>query len=56
MNKIDQTGAEPRVERGACDTIDRVFVSARTGAGLAGLRELLADTLLSGKASAHFDQ
>jgi GTP-binding protein HflX len=56
MNKIDQTDAEPKVERGGCDTIDRVFVSARTGAGLVQLRELLAETLLAGKVQEPSDQ
>ncbi|NTV09921.1 MAG: GTPase HflX [Zoogloea sp.] len=42
-NKIDATHAEPRVEREACGKIARVFVSAKTGAGLDGLRLALAE-------------
>lgn len=56
MNKIDATEAEPKVERGGCDTIDRVFVSARSGAGLDLLRGLLAETLLAAGADVPSDQ
>jgi GTP-binding protein HflX len=42
-NKIDVTGADPGVERDDCGNIARVRVSARTGAGLALLRESLAE-------------
>lgn len=46
MNKIDATGVQPRVERGPCGNIARVFISAQTGAGLDILRETLAEVLL----------
>jgi GTP-binding protein HflX len=46
-NKIDVTGADPGVERDDCGNIARVRVSARTGAGLALLRESLAEIALS---------
>jgi GTP-binding protein HflX len=42
-NKIDATGVEPGVERDDCGKLARVRVSARTGAGLALLRETLAE-------------
>jgi GTP-binding protein HflX len=42
-NKIDATGVEPGVERDECANIARVRVSARTGAGLALLREVLTE-------------
>jgi GTP-binding protein HflX len=42
-NKIDATGREPSVERDPCGTIDRVWLSARTGAGLEGLKIALAE-------------
>ena len=42
-NKIDETHTPPGVERDAHGTIRRVFVSARTGAGLDGLRAALAE-------------
>ncbi|CAL93550.1 ribosome rescue GTPase HflX [Azoarcus olearius] len=42
-NKIDLTHAAPAVERGDCDRIRRVFLSARTGEGLELLREALAE-------------
>jgi GTP-binding protein HflX len=42
-NKIDAAGIEPRVERDQYGRISRVFVSARTGAGLDGLREAIAE-------------
>ncbi len=42
-NKIDETHTAPGVERDAHGTIRRVFVSARTGAGLDGLRAALAE-------------
>lgn len=42
-NKIDLTHAAPAVERGDCDRIRRVFLSARTGEGLDLLRDALAE-------------
>jgi GTPase len=41
-NKIDAAGIDPRVERDQYGRISRVFVSARTGAGLDGLRGAIA--------------
>jgi GTP-binding protein HflX len=41
-NKIDLAGLEPRVERDQYGRISRVFVSARTGAGLEALRAAIA--------------
>jgi GTP-binding protein HflX len=42
-NKIDLTGLEPAVERDEYGKIRRVCVSARTGQGLAGLRDAIAE-------------
>ena len=42
-NKIDAAGLEPAVERDEYDKIRRVFISARTGAGLDLLREAIAE-------------
>ncbi|AVR87938.1 ribosome rescue GTPase HflX [Thauera aromatica] len=42
-NKIDLTHATPAVERGDCDKIRRIFLSARTGEGLDLLRDALAE-------------
>jgi GTP-binding protein HflX len=42
-NKIDLAGLEPRVERDLYGKISRVFVSARSGAGLEALRGGLAE-------------
>ena len=42
-NKIDLAGLEPEVERDQYGRISRVFVSARTGAGLDGLRAAIAE-------------
>ncbi|MGH8741731.1 MAG: GTPase HflX [Burkholderiales bacterium] len=42
-NKIDLAGLEPAVERDQYGRISRVFVSARTGAGLEGLRGAIAE-------------
>ena len=46
-NKVDATGVEPGVERDEYGNIARVRVSARTGAGLALLRDLLAEVARS---------
>jgi GTPase len=42
-NKIDAAGLQPSVERDQYGRISRVFVSARTGAGLTELRGALAE-------------
>ncbi|MBM3353852.1 MAG: GTPase HflX [Betaproteobacteria bacterium] len=42
-NKIDLSGLEPGLERDEYGKISRVFVSARTGAGSAGLRLAIAE-------------
>ena len=44
-NKIDATQGLPGVEEGGYGNIPRVLLSARTGAGLDGLRSLLASRL-----------
>ncbi len=43
FNKIDRLDLEPSVARDPCDTIDRVWLSARTGSGLNGLLVALAE-------------
>jgi GTP-binding protein HflX len=40
-NKVDLTGVEARAERGPCGSIKRVFLSAKTGAGM----DLLSDAI-----------
>ncbi len=42
-NKIDTAGMEPGIERDQYGRISRVFVSARTGAGIGLLREAIAE-------------
>jgi GTP-binding protein HflX len=42
-NKIDAAGLEPAVERDQYGRISRVFMSARTGAGLEGLRRAITE-------------
>jgi GTP-binding protein HflX len=42
-NKIDAAGLQPGVERDQYGRISRVFVSARTGSGLDGLRKAIAE-------------
>jgi GTP-binding protein HflX len=42
-NKIDLNGLEPAVERDQYGRISRVFVSARSAAGLEGLRAAIAE-------------
>ncbi len=42
-NKIDLLERAPAVGRDPCDTIDRVWLSARTGAGMDGLMAALAE-------------
>ncbi|MDR2000413.1 MAG: GTPase HflX [Zoogloeaceae bacterium] len=46
-NKIDATGVEPGVEHDECGNISRTRISARTGAGLALLRDVLAEVACS---------
>jgi GTP-binding protein HflX len=46
-NKVDLAGLEPGVERDECASINRVRVSAKTGAGLDGLRQALAEAAAS---------
>ncbi len=46
-NKVDLAGLEPGVERDECASIIRVRVSAKTGAGLDGLRQALAEAAAS---------
>lgn len=48
-NKIDLTHAQPAVERGDCDKLKRVFLSARTGEGLDLLRSALAEVARAAK-------
>ena len=56
-NKIDVSSLSPAVERDEYGRISRVFVSACTGAGLAGLRSAIAEAAQprnpSGQASGH---
>jgi len=52
-NKIDVSGLEPAVERDEYGRISRVLVSARSGAGLAGLRGAIAEAAQPGKAAGH---
>ena len=51
-NKIDVPGLRPGVERDQYGRISRVFVSARTGAGMEELRGAIAEFAQSRKASA----
>ncbi len=44
-NKIDASGWSPEVARDPCGSIERVMLSARTGAGMQGLREALVEIL-----------
>jgi GTPase len=44
-NKIDAAGLEPSVDLDGCGKIERLFVSARTGAGLGGLRASLIELI-----------
>ena len=47
FNKVDLAGRAPEVHRGACGSIDRLSLSARTGAGVDALREALVERLAS---------
>ena len=51
-NKLDLAGLSPGVERDQYGRISRVFVSARTGAGMEELRGAIAEFAQSRKASA----
>ena len=51
-NKIDLTHAVAAVERGDCDNIRRVFLSARTGEGLGLLRAVLAERAVQARSPA----
>ena len=53
-NKIDVSGLAPAVERDEYGRISRVYVSARSGAGLAGLRAAIAEAAQPRKQSGHF--
>lgn len=46
-NKIDAAGLEPEIERDEYDKINRVFISAHSGAGLDLLRSAIAETARS---------
>lgn len=43
MNKVDQSGAEPRVDYNSDGTVKRVWISAMTGEGIDLLKEVLID-------------
>ncbi|MCL4746250.1 MAG: GTPase HflX [Burkholderiaceae bacterium] len=54
LNKIDLSGLAPEEHRAPCGTIERLLVSARTGAGIESLRTALAeraDAARSGRGS-----
>jgi len=51
-NKVDVAGLSPGVERDQYGRISRVFVSARTGAGMEELLGAIAEFAQSRKASA----
>jgi len=53
-NKIDISGLAPAVERNEYGRISRVLVSARSGAGVAGLRAAIAEAAQPQKQSGHF--
>ena len=46
-NKIDAAGLEPGIERDEYDKINRVFISAHSGAGLDLLRSAIAEAAAS---------
>jgi GTPase len=52
-NKIDLTALRPGVERDEYGRISRVLVSARTGAGLAGLRAAIAEAAQPDRPAGH---
>jgi GTP-binding protein HflX len=47
-NKIDAADLQPGVERDEYDKISRVFISARSGAGLDLLRDAIVEAVASG--------
>jgi GTP-binding protein HflX len=49
LNKIDLTGLNPGMERDEYGKIQRVLVSARTGAGMDLLRQAVTEYVLSEK-------
>lgn len=52
LNKIDASGHAARVEHDAAGQPQRVWISARTGAGMAALRDALAERLGGGRVHA----
>lgn len=56
MNKIDRTRFPARVERDQCGRISRVWVSARTGEGIDGVRLALEEYAVPAFAPAETDQ
>jgi GTP-binding protein HflX len=50
-NKIDAAGLEPALERDEYDKIQRVFISAQTGAGVDLLRQTLAEYAMNNEIS-----
>jgi len=55
-NKIDAAGLEPGIERDEYGKIGRVFISARSGAGLDLLRDAIAEAAGNGGAAPHADE
>jgi GTP-binding protein HflX len=56
MNKIDRTRHPARVERDQYGTISRVWVSAKTGEGIEGVRLALEELATPARASVATDQ
>jgi len=54
MNKIDLTGREPARSRGEAGGPERVWLSARSGAGLDGLRAAIGERFAGGLTHQHF--
>ena len=50
-NKIDLAGMAPGVQRDGCGSIERLFVSAQTGAGLSLLRQALESAAIARQAA-----
>jgi GTPase len=55
-NKIDAAGLEPGIERDEYGKISRVFISARSGAGLDLLRDAIVEAAGSGTAAPSADE